>query len=87
MINKNISFGSVLVVAGFFAGTGLVGSLESRQHPFPIEAKPAVSQAARTARDQPAAGEPSSPVRRARNEALAEPAFDALASQTCPRCR
>lgn len=87
MINKNISFGGAFVFASLIAGTGLVAALGSGPLPHPVEAGPEVQQMAQTAKYQPATGELSTPIRLARNEALAEPVFDDLTSQTCPRCR
>lgn len=92
MINKNISFGGAFVFASLIAGTGLVTALGSGPLSHPVGTSAEVPQMARaagyqTARYQPAVGEPSTRARLARNEALAEPAFDDLTSQTCPRCR
>ena len=87
MINKNISFGNALVFASLIVGGGLVTALGSSPLSTSVEPGLDVAQAAQIARYQPATGEPSPPIRRARNEALGEPAFDDLTSQTCPRCR
>lgn len=87
MLNRNISFGGTFLLVSLIAGTGLVADLASGPLPHPVEPSLQPLAAAQTAKYQPAAGEPSTPARRARNETLADATFDDLTSQTCPRCR